>query len=222
MADAVKPLSLVVLISGRGSNLQAILDAIQAGKLRTSVKAVISTRADAPGLVNAERANIDTLALDPGDYPVREDYDRALQGLIDRFQPDLVALAGFMRILTPGFVQHYRGRLINIHPSLLPALRGLNTHQRALDQGLREHGASVHFVTEELDGGPVIIQVRVPVLAGDTAESLAARVLSQEHRLYVEALRLLAEKRVRWDGQQLMYDRQPLHQPLLMDPEQPN
>ncbi|MFZ0469571.1 MAG: phosphoribosylglycinamide formyltransferase [Thiogranum sp.] len=222
MADAVKPLSLVVLISGRGSNLQAILDAIQAGKLRASVKAVISTRADASGLVNAQRANIDTLALDPGDYPVREDYDRALQGLIDGFQPDLVALAGFMRILTPGFVQHYRGRLINIHPSLLPALRGLNTHQRALDRGLREHGASVHFVTEELDGGPVIIQVRVPVLAGDTAKSLAARVLSQEHRLYVEALRLLAEKRVHWDGQQLMYDQQPLHQPLSMDPEQPN
>ncbi|MGD8672502.1 MAG: phosphoribosylglycinamide formyltransferase [Thiogranum sp.] len=219
MADAGKPLSLVVLISGRGSNLRAILDAIQAGELHASVKAVISTRADAPGLGDAQRANVDTLALDPGDYPVREDYDRALQGLIDGFQPDLVALAGFMRILTPGFVQHYRGRLINIHPSLLPALRGLNTHQRALEQGLREHGASVHFVTEELDGGPVIIQVRIPVLAGDTAESLAARVLSQEHRLYVEALRLLAEKRVHWDGQQLMYNQQPLHEPLQMDPE---
>jgi phosphoribosylglycinamide formyltransferase-1 len=219
MADAGKPLSLVVLISGRGSNLRAILDAIQAGELHASVKAVISTRADAPGLGDAQRANVDTLALDPGDYPVREDYDRALQGLIDGFQPDLVALAGFMRILTPGFVQHYRGRLINIHPSLLPALRGLNTHQRALEQGLREHGASVHFVTEELDGGPVIIQVHIPVLAGDTAESLAARVLSQEHRLYVEALRLLAEKRVHWDGQQLMYNQQPLHEPLQMDPE---
>jgi len=219
MADAGKPLSLVVLISGRGSNLRAILDAIQAGELHASVKAVISTRADAPGLGDAQRANVDTLALDPGDYPVREDYDRALQGLIDGFQPDLVALAGFMRILTPGFVQHYRGRLINIHPSLLPALRGLNTHQRALEQGLREHGASVHFVTEELDGGPVIIQVRIPVLAGDTVESLAARVLSQEHRLYVEALRLLAEKRVHWDGHQLMYNQQPLHEPLQIDPE---
>lgn len=219
MADAGKPLSLVVLISGRGSNLRAILDAIQAGKLHASVKAVISTRVDAPGLGDAQRAKIDTLALDPGDYPAREDYDRALQGLIDGFQPDLVALAGFMRILTPGFVQHYRGRLINIHPSLLPALRGLNTHQRALEQGLREHGASVHFVTEELDGGPVIIQVRIPVLAGDTPKSLAARVLSQEHRLYVEALRLLAEKRVHWDGQQLMYNQQPLPEPLLMDPE---
>jgi phosphoribosylglycinamide formyltransferase-1 len=217
MAEPDKPLSLVVLISGRGSNLKAILDAIQSGAIPATVKAVISSRVDADGLQIAHRQNIDTLALDPADYPVREDYDRALQGLIDRFEPDLVLLAGFMRILSPAFVQHYRGRMINIHPSLLPALRGLDTHRRALEAGLSEHGASVHFVTEELDGGPVIIQARVPVLAGDTPATLAARVLTEEHRLYVQALRLLAEKRLHWDGNQLLYDQQPLRHPLQLD-----
>jgi phosphoribosylglycinamide formyltransferase-1 len=217
MAEPGKPLSLVALISGRGSNLKAILDAIRAGELQATVKAVISTRVDADGLKHARQCNIDTLALGPADYPVREDYDRALQGLIDRLDPDLVVLAGFMRILSPGFVQHYAGRIINIHPSLLPALRGLNTHQRALQAGLREHGASVHFVTEELDGGPVIIQVRVPVLTDDDAQTLAARVLRAEHRLYVQALRLLAEKRVHWDGKQLLYDQRPLLHPLQLD-----
>jgi phosphoribosylglycinamide formyltransferase-1 len=217
MAEPDKPLSLVVLISGRGSNLKAILDAIRSGAIPATVKAVISSRVDADGLQIAHRQNIDTLALDPADYPVREDYDRALQGLIDRFEPDLVLLAGFMRILSPAFVQHYRGRMINIHPSLLPALRGLDTHRRALEAGLSEHGASVHFVTEELDGGPVIIQARVPVLAGDTPATLAARVLTEEHRLYVQALRLLAEKRLHWDGKQLLYDQQPLRHPLQLD-----
>jgi phosphoribosylglycinamide formyltransferase-1 len=217
MAEPDKPLSLVVLISGRGSNLKAILDAIRSGAIPATVKAVISSRVDADGLQIAHRHNIDTLALDPADYPVREDYDRALQGLIDRFEPDLVLLAGFMRILSPAFVQHYRGRMINIHPSLLPALRGLDTHRRALEAGLSEHGASVHFVTEELDGGPVIIQARVPVLAGDTPATLAARVLTEEHRLYVQALRLLAEKRLHWDGKQLLYDQQPLRHPLQLD-----
>jgi phosphoribosylglycinamide formyltransferase-1 len=222
MSDTAKPLSLVVLISGRGSNLRAILDAIADNSLRATVEAVISSRADAAGLAYAQRANIDTLALDPADYRLREDYDRALQGLIDRFQPDFVVLAGFMRILSDGFVQHYRGRLLNIHPSLLPALRGLNTHQRALDEGLHEHGASVHLVTEELDGGPVIIQVRVPVLPGDTAGSLAERVLEQEHRLYVEALRLLAEKQVYWDGNRLVHNKEPLSRPLQMSTQPRN
>jgi phosphoribosylglycinamide formyltransferase-1 len=222
MSERARPLSLVVLISGRGSNLQAILEAIAAGKLAASVKAVISSRADAAGLANAQRAGVDILALDPADYPDRRDYDRALQGLIDRFDPDLVVLAGFMRILTDEFVHHYRGRLINIHPSLLPALRGLDTHRRALEDGRREHGASVHLVTEELDGGPVIIQVPVPIQAGDTPESLAARVLAEEHRLYVEALRLFGEGRVYWDGKQLMHNGQPLNQPLQMNARQPH
>jgi phosphoribosylglycinamide formyltransferase-1 len=208
------------LISGLGSNFKAILDAIQAGQLNAVVKAVISSCTDAPGLDYARQANIDTLALEPADYPEREAYDRALQGLIDRFEPDMVVLAGFMRILSADFVNHFRNRLINIHPSLLPSLRGLDTHHRALKEGLKEHGASVHFVTEELDSGPVIIQVRVPVLPDDDTDTLAARVLQQEHRLYVEALRLLAEHRVQYDGEQLLYDNKPLQQPIELDATQ--
>ena len=134
-----------------------------------------------------------------------------------RDNPDLVVLAGFMRILTPGLVRHYQGRMINIHPSLLPALRGLNTHQRALDEGLREHGASVHLVTEELDGGPVIVQVRVPVLEGDDAEKLAERVLKQEHRLYLQALQWLAAGRLQWSEGQLLFDGRPLQEQLLLN-----
>jgi phosphoribosylglycinamide formyltransferase-1 len=207
----------VVLISGRGSNLKAILDTIGEGRLNARVCAVVSSNPAAAGLDYARGENIDTLALDPADYPDREDYDRALAGLIDRFDPGLVVLAGFMRILTPGFVQHYRGRLVNIHPSLLPALRGLNTHRRALEAGAREHGASVHFVTEELDGGPVFIQARVPVLPDDNPGTLAARVLQQEHRLYPAALQLLAEQRIRWDGERLLYDGRPLSAPLQLE-----
>jgi len=217
MSEQQRPLELVVLISGRGSNLRAILDAIERGELPATVSAVISDRASAGGLEYAARRNIDTLALDPDDYADRESYDRALMGLIDAFNPGLVVLAGFMRILTAGFVQHYQRRLINIHPSLLPALRGLHTHRRAIEQGLDEHGASVHFVTEELDGGPVIVQVRVPVLPGDTAERLAARVLEQEHRLYPLAIRWLAEGRVRWQDDQPLFDGRPLQQPMLLD-----
>lgn len=220
MSDHKQPLSLVVLISGRGSNLKAILNAIRHGELSAVVKAVISDKTGAPGLAYAHQENIDTLALDAADYPDRDDYDRALRGLIDRFEPGLVVLAGFMRILTPAFVYHYQGRLINIHPSLLPELRGLNTHQRAIDQGIREHGASVHLVTEELDGGPVIVQVRVPVLPDDDAERLAARVLKQEHRLYAQAIRWLAEGRVSLNGQQLLFDQQPLQQPMQIDTDE--
>lgn len=217
MASQAHSISLVVLISGRGSNLEAILDAIRRGELDARVTAVISNRADAAGLELARRQQIDTLLLEDADYDTRDSYDHALQGLIERLQPDLVVLAGFMRILTAPLVKHFSGRMINIHPSLLPALRGLNTHQRALDEGLREHGASVHFVTEELDGGPVIIQVRVPVLPTDDAGSLAARVLKQEHRLYVEALRLLAAGRIDYSAGTLLYDNKPLPAPLTLD-----
>jgi len=216
-ADRDTPLSLVVLISGRGSNLKAILDAIERGDLPAVVSAVISTSPDAPGLEYARHRHIDTLALDAADYPERNGYDRALQGLIERFSPDLVVLAGFMRILSAGFVRRFRGRIINIHPSLLPAFRGLRTHQRALEAGAREHGASVHFVTEELDGGPVITQVRVPVLPGDDAAKLAARVLREEHRLYPQTLRWLAEGRICWDGEQVLFDGQALSQPQQLE-----
>ncbi len=215
MTETHAPLKLVVLISGRGSNLKAILEAIDAGELPAVVSAVISNRVDAPGLAYASERAIDTLVLDAADYPEREAYDHALQGMIDLFKPGLVVLAGFMRILTPAFVHHYTGRLINIHPSLLPEFRGLDTHRRALEAGHTEHGASVHFVTEELDGGPLVAQVRVPVLPDDNAETLAQRVLEQEHRLYVTVIRWIAEGRVtleddgpRFDGKVLDVPRQ--------------
>ncbi len=219
MSDTTQLLTLVVLISGRGSNLRAILDAIKCGELPAVVSAVISNRADAGGLDYAQQEDIDTLALDADDYPDRESYDRALQGLIDCFEPGLVVLAGFMRILTPEFVRHYHHKLINIHPSLLPEFRGLNTHQRALEAGIREHGASVHFVSEELDSGAVILQARVPVLPGDNTEQLTARVLQQEHRLYAQAIRWLAEGRIRWQNEQLLFDGQPIKKPIELHAE---
>lgn len=210
-------LSLVVLISGRGSNLKAILDAIDRGALAASVKAVISSRNEAAGLEYARSRRIDTLALDATDYPQREDYDRALRGLIDRFEPDLVVLAGFMRILTADFVHHYQGRMINIHPSLLPAFRGIHTHRRVLAAGEKLHGASVHFVTEELDGGPVVLQVRVPVQTDDTEDALEDRVLKQEHLLYPLAINWLAEKRIKWQDGQILFDGQPMTSPRQLE-----
>lgn len=191
-------LRVVVLISGGGSNLQSLLDAQTAGA-PFAVVAVISNQATAFGLERARQHGIVALVLSHRAYPDRASYDADLQRLIDSHAPDLVVLAGFMRILTPALVAHYRGRMLNIHPSLLPKFQGLHTHERALAAGEREHGASVHFVTAELDGGPVIVQARVPVLAGDTAETLAARVLAQEHRLYPLAVRWFAEGRLRLD-----------------------
>lgn len=182
-------LPVVVLISGSGSNLQAIIDA----DLPITIRAVISNRADAYGLTRAEQAGIPTAVLDHKAYPDRESYDAALQELIDSYQPGLLVLAGFMRILSDGFVRHYEGRMINIHPSLLPRYRGLDTHARAIEAGDAEAGCSVHFVTPELDSGPIIIQARVPILEGDTPETLAARVLEQEHRIYPEAIRKFAD-----------------------------
>ena len=202
-------LPLVVLISGNGSNLQAIIDAAQ-GDLPVVICAVISNRADAFGLERARRAGIETRVLDHRGYPTREDYDRALRELIDGFQPELICLAGFMRILGPEFVTHYRGHMFNIHPSLLPDFRGLHTHQRALDEGVQVHGASVHFVTEELDGGPVIVQARVPVMEEDSADSLASRVLEQEHTIYPLAIRWFAERRLRMTDHQVLLDNAPL------------
>ena len=211
------PLTLVVLISGRGSNLKAILDAIDQGSLAATVSAVISSKADAPGLEYARQHHIDTLALDGNDYPERSKFDIALQGLIDQFNPELVVLAGFMRILSPGFVQHFQGHLINIHPSLLPEFCGLNTHQRVIDAGRTEHGASVHFVTEELDGGPLIAQVRIPVEAGETADQLESRVLEQEHQLYPTVINWIAGNRLQWNNGQILFDGEPLEEPLMSE-----
>jgi phosphoribosylglycinamide formyltransferase-1 len=207
MTDARTP--IVVLVSGRGSNLQAILDAA-GNDLPVEVRAVISNRPGAAGLARAEAVGVPTRTLDHTAFPDRESFDAALGDLVEGFGPRLVVLAGFMRVLTRGFVEHFRGRLLNIHPSLLPAFPGLHTHRRALEAGVAEHGASVHFVTEEVDGGPVILQARVPVLPGDTEDSLAARVLEQEHRIFPEAIRRVAEGRVRLEGDRAVEDGTPL------------
>ena len=209
-------LPVVVLISGGGTNLQALIDAA-AADFPFEVRAVVSNRPDAFGLQRAQRAGIHTAVLDHKAFPDRESFDAALAQLIDGYAPGLVALAGFMRILTPGFVRHYQGRMLNIHPSLLPKFQGLHTHERAIAAGEREHGASIHFVTEELDGGPVILQARVPVLAGDDPDTLAARVLTREHQIYPLAVRWFAENRLRLDGRQIWLDGAPLDQPVDLD-----
>lgn len=197
--------NVVVLISGSGSNLQALIDS-QGDDNPARIRAVISNRADAYGLTRAQNAGIATQVLDHKAFAGREAFDSALIEAIDVFQPDLVVLAGFMRILTPAFVRHYAGRLLNIHPSLLPLYKGLHTHQRALEAGDAEHGCSVHFVTEELDGGPLVIQAVVPVQPGDTAESLAMRVHMQEHHIYPMAVRWFAEGRLRLGAAGAMLD----------------
>lgn len=184
--------SIVILISGRGSNMQAILEA----RLPVKIAAVISSNPNAHGLEIARQHGIPAHALNHRDHETREEFDTALAARIAGFNPDLVVLAGFMRILTPNFVNDYNGRLINIHPSLLPAFTGLNTHARALTEGVKIHGCTVHFVTPNLDKGPIIIQAAVPVLPGDTEETLGARVLEQEHKIYPQAIRWFAEDRL--------------------------
>lgn len=204
------PCNVVVLISGSGSNLQALIDSVAHDGNPARIAAVICNRAGAYGLERAKQAGITTELLDHKQFDGREAFDAALIQAIDAHQPDLVVLAGFMRILTPGFVQHYSGRLLNIHPSLLPKHKGLHTHQRAIEAGDSEHGCSVHFVTEELDGGPLVVQAVLPVMADDTAESLARRVHQQEHQIYPLAVRWFAEGRLRLGAQGAMLDGQPL------------
>ena len=215
-------LRLVVLLSGSGSNLQAILDAClqgqdqgksQAPAIAARVVWVLSNKADAFGLTRAQQAGVDTAVLAHGNFPDRDSFDAAMADIIDAWQPDVVVLAGFMRILSAGFVTRYSGRLLNIHPSLLPKYKGLHTHQRALDAGDSEHGCSVHFVTPELDGGPVIAQAVVSVKADDTAESLAARVHVAEHGIYPAVLGWLAEQRLSWQQGQIVLDGEPLLAP---------
>jgi len=187
---------LVVLISGDGSNLQAVIEACRDGKIPARVAAVFSNRADAYGLQRAVQAGLPAHALNPSDYPHRAAFDRALMESIDEQRPDAVILAGYMRILSPGFVDHYAGRLLNIHPSLLPRYPGLHTHRQVLANGDSEHGTSVHFVTEELDGGPVILQAKVPVFPEDDEAELMARIKTQEHAIYPLAIGWLLQNRL--------------------------
>lgn len=200
------PLPVVVLISGRGTNLQSIIDATHDGRLAIDIRAVISNNPGAAGLERARAAGLHTEIIDHRDFPDRPGFEAALMQAIDRRRPGLVVLAGFMRILGEPFIAHYLGRLINIHPSLLPAFKGLNTHARVLAAGAREHGATVHFVTADVDGGPIIARAVVAVRPGDSTEQLAARVLEQEHQLLPDAIRWFAEGRLRLNGAQAMLD----------------
>ncbi|RFU46436.1 phosphoribosylglycinamide formyltransferase [Paraburkholderia sp. DHOC27] len=191
---------LVILISGRGSNMEAIVRACSREGWPAQVAAVIASRPDAAGLAFAASHEIPTAVVDHREFSDRESFDTALIHAIDAFEPDLVVLAGFMRILTPGFTDRYAGRMLNVHPSLLPSFAGLKTHQQALDAGVRLHGASVHFVTSQLDHGPIVVQSAVPVLAGDDAAALAERVLATEHIIYPRAVRWFVEGRLALDG----------------------
>ena len=188
--------NIVILISGRGSNMEAIVRAARTQQWPARIAAVISNRADAGGIAYAAAQGIDTAIVPSKEFATREEFDEQLRAIVDRFNPDLVVLAGFMRILTPSFVEHYAGRMLNIHPSLLPSFPGLATHRQALDAGVKVHGATVHFVTADLDHGPIVDQAVVPVLANDTESSLADRVLEQEHIIYPRAVRLFIEGRL--------------------------
>lgn len=188
--------NIVILISGRGSNMEAVVRAAEAEQWPARIAAVISNRADAKGLEFAAARGIATAVVPNKEFPTREAFDAALQAVIDGFQPDLVVLAGFMRILTPAFVEHYANRMLNIHPSLLPLFPGLHTHESALAAGHAQHGATVHFVTAELDHGPMVDQATVPVMPGDTPDTLAARLLVQEHVLYPRAIRWFIEDKL--------------------------
>jgi phosphoribosylglycinamide formyltransferase-1 len=211
---ATSLLPIVILISGRGSNLQSIIDCAASGALAVKIRAVISNRPDATGLEIARAAGIATEIIDHDRHADRQSFDHALQARIDQYQPGLVVLAGFMRLLSAGFVAHYHGRMLNIHPSLLPDFPGLHTHQRAIEAGHSEHGASVHFVTADMDSGPVILQAHVPIQPDDNQESLAERVLTQEHRLYPLAIQWFAEQRIFLDEQgRIIFDGQPLLHP---------
>jgi len=198
--------SIVILISGRGSNMEAIVRAAEAQNWPVSIAAVISNRPDSAGLDFARQHGIATAVVANKDYPTRELFDTALRAVIDGFAPDLVVLAGFMRILTTPFVEHYAGRMLNIHPSLLPSFPGLATHRQALAVGVKLHGATVHFVTPDLDHGPIVIQAAVPVLSTDSEEVLAERVLQQEHLIYPRAVRWFVEGKLRLDNGRVHID----------------
>ncbi|HBZ17432.1 phosphoribosylglycinamide formyltransferase [Candidatus Pantoea floridensis] len=201
---------LVVLISGNGSNLQSILDACASGRINGSVAAVFSNKASAYGLTRAREAHVPSHALAASEFADRDAFDRQLMQEIDAYAPDLVVLAGYMRILSPAFVAHYHDRLVNIHPSLLPKYPGLHTHRQALENGDEEHGTSVHFVTDELDGGPIVLQARVPVFAGDSEDDISARVQHQEHAIYPLVISWFVDGRLQMRAGKAWLDGEPL------------
>jgi len=203
-------INVVVLISGSGTNLQALIDAKQKGDLPVNISAVISNRPNVKGLERAQLAGLETLVIDHTKFGSRELFDSELRQRIDNYKPQLVVLAGFMRILTENFTRHYSARMLNIHPSLLPKYQGLNTHQRALEAGDQEHGVTVHFVTPELDGGPNVIQAIVPIDNGDTVESLAIKVQAQEHVIYPMAVNWFAQQRLSMDKHNSVLDNEVL------------
>ena len=213
MSASTEPLRVAVLLSGRGSNLLALIKASQRD-LPIALVGAFSNKADAPGLGLAAAAGIPTQVFEPRLYPDRAEFEQALFAAVAASGAELLVLAGFMRVLGAASVEQWRGRLINIHPSLLPKYQGLHTHERAIQAGDSEHGASVHFVTPVLDGGPVLMQVRVPIEPGDTGDSLAARLLPEEHRLLVAAVRLFAQRRVRLDDGRIFVDGVELVEPL--------
>ena len=210
---------MVVLISGRGSNMQAIVNSVNSLALPAQICAVISNKASATGLAWAREQGVATVAVEHRDYASREAFDTALACAIDEYEPHYVLLAGFMRVLTPAFVERFNGRLINIHPSLLPAFPGLHTHQQALATGVQWHGCTVHFVTPVLDHGPIVAQGLVPVLAGDTPDDLAERVLQVEHRLYADVVRWLAEGRVSLDAMRRVHVRGVASRSFVLTPQ---
>lgn len=205
----------VILISGSGTNLQSFIDKVEAGELDLELCLVFSNRPDAFGLERARKAGIPTACIEHGDFADRESFDRAVAAVIDDHAPQLIVLAGFMRILSPWFVQHYEGRILNIHPALLPRYPGLNTHQRALDAGDKWHGSTVHFVTEELDGGPRILAGRLRIDPGDTAEVLQRRVQAIEHQIYPEAAGLVGSGRVSFSNGSAIIDGKVATEPVL-------
>jgi phosphoribosylglycinamide formyltransferase 1 len=217
MSGAADRLPIVVLISGNGSNLRAIAEQARSGTLPVEIRAVVSDRADAPGLAWAASAGLHTALVSAREFQDRADFDAALAAEVERYAPALVVLAGFMRVLGAAFVDRFAGRLLNIHPSLLPKHRGLHTHRRAIEAGDRVHGASVHFVTRELDGGPVVLQARVPVRDDDDETRLAARVLAQEHLIYPECIGWFAAGRLACRDGRVLLDGRELEAPLVRE-----
>jgi phosphoribosylglycinamide formyltransferase-1 len=197
-------LRTAILISGRGSNMDALVDAARAADFPAQIALVLSNRPDAPGLAKAKAAGLAVAAVDHKIYAGREEFERSMQLVLETYRIDFICLAGFMRLLTPWFIGKWRGRMLNIHPALLPAYRGLHTHERALADGVKIHGCTVHFVVPEMDEGPIVAQAAVPVLDGDTADTLGARVLRQEHVVYPLALRLVASGAVRVEGNRVL------------------